>query len=187
MENDILMSMDDLFDRYFHEALAIRAICDDKDFPAEYSPVFVSIHVRGIEYFQNLDNSDNGYEAVFKFFDPEVTKRITSELDNIESSEAKNIVSNICLGGEIEQLDQHLAETEGVANFLSDMIDNQKKLYMVEEFRSHMLALYRFFIKPNIASYTEEKIKAAFQRGRINDAIKRHRKAFENDQEQDIA
>ena len=51
MDTNSSLSQTKLFELYYKDALIIRAICDDLNFPADYSPIFVNIHVRGPEHF----------------------------------------------------------------------------------------------------------------------------------------
>jgi len=187
MDDDIFLNQEKLFSKYYHDALAIRAICDDKDFPAEYSPLFVNIHIKGEAYFRNLEKKTEHYEQVFKLLTPEAAEQLEKNMHKIKSEEAKKILKNICIGKKIENLDRYLEETTGMANFLSNQLKNQKRLYLEEEYREHMLALYIYFIKPYIHSYTDKMIENAFNRGRLQDINRRIKKIQEGqtDQEND--
>ena len=169
MNDDILLDQAKLFNRYYRDALVIRAICDDMEFPAEYSPIFVNIHIKGVEYFRGVEKQAAHFEKVFKLLSPEVAEQLEKNTEKIKSEEARKILKNICIGKKIEDLDRYLEETTGVADFLSNQLRNQKKLYLEEDYREHMLALYIFFVKPYIGCYTDKMIEKAFYRGRIQD------------------
>lgn len=173
MKDDILLNHDKLFDRYFQEALAIRAICDDLEFPPEYSPIFVNIHVRGIEHFDVNDEDRKKFKQVFDLFDPMVQDKLDRQLEKMNSEESKDMLSNLCPGGQIKDMDNYLAETENVNGFLRNQLENLKRMYFEEDYCAHMVALYTFYIKPFIESYDEVKIQKAFHKGRIRDMVKK--------------
>lgn len=66
MDKNPLLDHNELFETYFQDGLIIRAICDDMNFPAEYSPIFVNIHVRGPKHFLSPPMEKECYKVVFR-------------------------------------------------------------------------------------------------------------------------
>jgi hypothetical protein len=169
MDLDNGSEQNDFFDRYFQDALIIRAICDDFNFPAEYSPVFVNIHIRGPEHFRSPPLPGEHYKIVFDFLDPSFDNGIKKILSEMGNTPVKDLLNKLCVKNKVRELDQLLKNNEGKSNYLSNQIQMIKKLYFDFTFMEQMIALYTFFVKPYIKEYNDEKIARAFQKAKIRD------------------
>ena len=171
MDSDILLNQDELFDKHFKDALTIRAICDDMLFPGAYSPIFVNIHIRGINHFRNPPLSKEQYKIVFQFLNPENQENIKKRLHDSDDSEMKDQIEDMCVGDSLKGMDEYLNFSENIQSYFSTQLENLKRMYFDEVYREHMITLYTFFIKSRIAEYDEKRIEAAFRKGRIRDKI----------------
>jgi hypothetical protein len=189
MEKDELLDQETLFERYFDDALAIRAICDDRRFPVAYSPIFVSIHIQGAEHFRNPELDRELYDTVFDALLPGASEMIGTDPVSgtgtneyvIDTHIFREGLEEIFIGDEIAEADDRLFRLTGARDYFRNQIANERKMYSDDEFREQMLTLYDFFIKPAIHDYSKEKIDIAFKRGRARDIIEAARSELDDE------
>jgi hypothetical protein len=165
MNNDTLLDQDLLFQTYFKDGLKIRAICDDLNYPAEYSPVFVNIHIRGAEHFRKPALTEEQLKQVFYYLSPEAQQQLRdSRLE--KETDLKKELSHVFIGGELERADQYLAEHTGVSRFFRNQLENTEKLYFDTAYREKMIELYEKTVKPLLTQYDDLKVEATFAKVR---------------------
>lgn len=165
MSNEVLLDQQVFFQTYFKKALKIRAICDDYNFPAEYSPVFVNILIRGAEHFRHPSLTMEQLKQVFYSFTPEAQQELRDSRLK-EDTELKSMLSKVIVGGELQRADDYLAKTEGVGNFFSKQLENMGRLYFDSDYREKMIDLYEKKVVPLMDEYDDLKVQAAFARAR---------------------
>jgi len=184
MDVNSSLSQTEFFDKYYKDALIIRAICDDFNFPAEYSPVFVNIHVRGPEHFLSPPLPRECYKIIFQYLNPSSKDYIKDIFSKIEDGPVKKHLKEMSINNRIEELEKTLPDNGKDSAYLSSQLKNIEKLYFDKDYMNHMITLYRFYVKPYIEEYDDKKIKRAFRKGMIRD-INKSIQDYKNDTDPD--
>jgi hypothetical protein len=163
------MNSDDFFKKHFEDAKRIRAICDDLRFPVEYSPVFVNIHIRGIDHFKSPPLPIEYYRKIFSFLNPESDMEIPDVQPENQDNPFVERILDLNIRENVKEWDKIMENNNIRSKFFTNQLKMMERMYTDVDFRTHMIALYRFFVQPIIHEYDDEKIRKAFYRGIIND------------------
>jgi hypothetical protein len=172
MADEMKSNQEEFFSKYYDDGLRIRAICDDLDYPSEYFPVLLNIHIKGSKHFYNKEKQDV-HKIAYKMLMPESQEMLLKSRLK-KDNHIKALFSKIIIGGELKRADDYLLSEAGVENFFKNQLININRMYTDEYYRKKMIKIYEENVKQLIYLYDEERINKAFERGRLLNGISRN-------------
>ncbi len=159
------MQIENIFDKYFDDAMRIHAICAERLVPDEDAKLLTYMHVkgcesgRGIEYFTSPAEVDA--EAIGILLGNTDQSTTHQFLEN--SAHEPGAQSILALPGRISALDAQFTTDHGIENPLGSELRNRLRLYTDHSYRDNKIALYREHIESRIESFSRERVRKAFR------------------------
>ncbi len=157
----IMDTTNDLFGRYFDDAMRIYAICSQEGIPDGDARIMTYIHVkaqesgRGVSYFTNPPQEDA--EAIQYM----LGEKGIEDLDNDPTGAAAQHV--LAVGKSLARLDAVATTQCGRENPFQSELRARLRLYSDPAFRQRMVRSYEESVKEKLQSYDQEKVRTAFK------------------------